>query len=270
MSGDDRSRQETLHEAWRHLDEGDVEAATASALWLVGRDATEPEGLYLAGMALMAGDRVDEAESHLRQVLRADPAHIGAREALATLFYETCRFDECRAEVEAVLEAEPENPQAHYLSSLLAERRGEYARAEEAERMAHRLDPDRYALPPRFTRQEFESYVQGAVKELPGEFRERMDNLAVVVEEVPSEKLLETMEEPTPDLLGLFVGTPLPHKSMADLPSAPDAIYLFKRNLERLCEDQEQLVEEIRITLLHEVGHFLGLDEDQLSRRGYE
>lgn len=262
-------REETLRVAWRHLEEGSVEEATATALSLVGQDGDDVEARYLAGSALMEGDRLEEAEVHLRRVLELDSSHVGAREALAQLLYDSCRFEEARPETEWLLEAEPDNPQAHHLASLLAERRGEYALAEEAERMAHRLDPDRYALPPRFTRREFESYVEAAVAELPDEFREKMDNLAVVVEEVPPAGLLRTLEEPAPDLLGLFVGTPLPEKSLGDLPQAPDAVYLFKRNLERLCESREEIVEEIRITLLHEVGHFLGLDEQQLSDRGY-
>jgi predicted Zn-dependent protease with MMP-like domain len=122
----------------------------------------------------------------------------------------------------------------------------------------------------RFTRAEFERYVESAVGELPEEFRGRMENLAILVEEIPSEELLRTLDGPEPDLLGLFVGTPLPEKRLDDLPQPPDAVYLFKRNLEEMCASREDLVEEIRITLLHEVGHFLGMDEDQLSELGYE
>jgi len=111
--------------------------------------------------------------------------------------------------------------------------------------------------------------VEEAMTELPAEVRERMENLAVVVEDVPSAELLRTMEDPSPSLLGLFVGTPLPDQSLEELPRPPDAIYLFKRNLERICETREELVEEIRITLLHEVGHFMGLDEGQIGERGF-
>ncbi len=265
--GDLESR---LKEGWRRLDEGDVDGAVATALALLATDADLHEAHSLAGFALMEDDRLDEAEPHLRLVLDLEPGLVEVREALSQLLYETCRFAEARAELDAVLEAEPDNAQAHHLASLLAEHRGEEALAEEEERMAHRLAPDLYSLSPRFTRAEFDRYVEEAAEELPAEFRERMANLAVVVEDVPSMTLLRTLEEPAPDLLGLFVGTPLPEKSLGDIPSAPDAVYLFKRNLERICESHEQLVEEIRITLLHEVGHFLGLDEQHLADRGYE
>jgi len=122
----------------------------------------------------------------------------------------------------------------------------------------------------RFTRAEFERHVEKAIEALPQEFRERMENLAVVVEELPSAGLLKTLDEPARDLLGLFVGTPLPEKSIEDLPQPPDTVYLFKHNLEVICATREELIEEIRITLLHEVGHFLGLQEEQLEELGYE
>lgn len=265
-----RSREERLQDAWHALEEGEVESALATARALLQEDDADEEAHYLAGSALMEADDLPEAEPHLRRALQIEPGDLDAHAALAQLLYELCRFDEARAETGMLLEKDPEDPHAHHLSSLLAERRGELAAAEEEERMAHRLAPESYPLPPRFTRGEFDAAVDAAVGELPGKFRERMENLAVIVEDVPSDGLLGTLESPSPGILGLFVGTPLPEKSLGDLPAAPDAVYIFKRNLERICESREELIEEIRITLLHEVGHFLGLDEDQLEARGYE
>jgi predicted Zn-dependent protease with MMP-like domain len=71
-----------------------------------------------------------------------------------------------------------------------------------------------------------------------------------------------------PDLLGLFVGRHLLERSHDDLPSAPGAIFLFRRNLLRTCRSKEELAREIRITVQHEVGHLLGLDEEDLERWG--
>jgi predicted Zn-dependent protease with MMP-like domain len=270
MCTGERSREQRLEEAWNSLEEGDSDHALAAALALVSENDSDPEAHYLAGSAFMNAGRLAEAETHLRRVLEARPSDADARAALTQLLYEACRFQDARIEAEALLDVDPEDAQAHHLASLLAERRGEYARAEEEERMAHRLAPEVYPLPPRFTRTEFHLQVEGAVEELPREFRARMGNLALVVEDVPSASLLLTLSQPSPDILGLFVGTPLPEKSLADLPQAPDAVYLFKRNLERICESREQLMEEIRITLLHEVGHFLGLDEEQIAEGGYQ
>jgi predicted Zn-dependent protease with MMP-like domain len=270
MQDGERTRDERLKDAWSALEEGAIDAALATARALVQEDGGDGEAHYLAGSALMEADALAEAEPHLRRAVEIEPGDLDARAALAQLLYDLCRFDEARAETGILLEKDPDDPHAHHLSSLLSERRGELATAEEEDRMAHRLAPESYPLPPRFSRSEFDAALDLAVGELPGQFRGRMENLAVIVEDVPSISLLRTLEEPSPGILGLFVGTPLPSKSLGDLPAAPDAIYLFKRNLERICESREELVEEIRITLLHEVGHFMGLDEDQLEESGYE
>jgi len=270
MDEDGRSRDERLDEAWKALEEGLAEDCLSIALALVTEDDSDADAHLLAASALMEADRLPAAEPHLRKAIDIDPSYLDARATLAELLYELCRFDESRAELGMLLEEDPEDPHAHHLASLLAERSGEFALSEEEERMAHRLAPETYSLRPRFTRGEFDRAVESAMGELPDEFRERMGNLAVVVEDVPSEAILVTLAEPSPGILGLFVGTPLPEKSLGDIPSPPDAIYLFKRNLERICESRDELVDEIRITLLHEVGHFLGLDEQEIADAGYE
>lgn len=264
------SREQRIEEGWGLLEEGELAAALATARALLAEEETNGEIQYLAGSALMEAGDLDEAEPHFRRALEIDAGDLDARAALAELLYEVIRFDEARVEVGLLLESDAEDPRGHHLAALLAERRGEFAKAEEEDRMAHRLEPESYPLPLRFTRAEFDAAVEAAVAELPERFRERMGNLALVVEDVPSDELLHSMLDPSPSILGLFVGTPLPEKHLDDLPQAPDAVYIFKRCLERICESREELVEEIRITLLHEVGHFMGLDEQELSEAGYE
>jgi predicted Zn-dependent protease with MMP-like domain len=146
---------------------------------------------------------------------------------------------------------------------------GDCAAADACFAEAARLDPDHFEVPEAMTPSEFEATVDRALAGLPAEFLRQMGDLPILIEDVPSAALLGTLEEPTPDLLGLFVGTPLTERSTRDLPGVPDAIYLFKRSLERLCVSREELVEEIRVTLLHEIGHFLGMDEDDLDEAGY-
>jgi len=270
MMDEERGREDRFREAWSALEEGDVETALATARALLVENESDGEAHYLAGTALLEAGAHDEAEPHIRRALDLDPEDADARVALAELLYDTCRFDEAGVETGILLDRDPEDPQAHHLSSLLAERTGELVKAEEEERLAHRLAPEAYPLPPRFTRAEFDAAVSAAAATLPEEFQETMENLAVIIEDVPSDEMLRTLEDPSPGLLGLFVGTPLPEKHLGDIPVAPDAVYLFKRNLERTSESREELIEEVRITLLHEVGHFLGLDEDQLEESGYD
>ena len=96
-----------------------------------------------------------------------------------------------------------------------------------------------------------------------------LENLDIVVEEWPSEELLsDTGTEHRGGLLGLFEGVSRLERG-DDLPMWPDKITLFQRPIEEICSTREEVVEEVRKTLLHEVGHYLGMDEDYLDRLGY-
>ena len=95
-----------------------------------------------------------------------------------------------------------------------------------------------------------------------------MENTRVVREPVPFRELVDPTHpgETPPDILGLFVGATI-HDTPAEA-ELPPTIYLFKRNLERMARDEAHLAEEIRITLFHEIGHLLGLDEDEVASMG--
>lgn len=118
-------------------------------------------------------------------------------------------------------------------------------------------------------RNRFEKLVQQAIEELPEEFREKLENVAVIVEDNPSEELLERMEIPPDDtLLGLYEGTPLPERGV-EAPLYPDRIWIFKQPIEEECDSEEDIKEEIKTTIVHEVAHFFGLDDDYLEDLGY-
>ena len=106
----------------------------------------------------------------------------------------------------------------------------------------------------------FEDHVNAALDSLPPGIAQALDNVVVVVED----------EHPDdPDLYGLYEGTPLPERG--DMAGAlPDRITIFRRPLEEEFSDPTELEREIRITVLHELGHYFGLDEDRLSELGYE
>jgi len=91
------------------------------------------------------------------------------------------------------------------------------------------------------------------------------------VQDLPEESLAEgsDRDEVAPDILGLFDGVPLPETESLDLPQLrPNTIYLFQRNLERAAQDRDDLVEQIRITLWHELGHYLGFEEEDMDDLG--
>jgi predicted Zn-dependent protease with MMP-like domain len=112
-----------------------------------------------------------------------------------------------------------------------------------------------------------------ALAELPDPFIAAMkEHLALMVEPFPSQALLTTEDPPLdPGLLGLYNGTPLPEREPTHLSGRlPDRIYLFQRNIERAASDRETLVREIAITLYHEIGHFLGMSEEDLEELDFD
>ena len=121
----------------------------------------------------------------------------------------------------------------------------------------------------RLTRQQFLRLVQQAYDALPDNVTKALQNLEVVVERWPSRDLLDDLGDVRSyELLGLYIGVPLPDRG-SELPQLPDLIYLFQRPIERRCNTPQEVVEEVRVTLLHEVGHYFGLEEEDLERQGY-
>ncbi len=133
---------------------------------------------------------------------------------------------------------------------------------------ARALDPERLSGLERREPEEFEAVVADAAKRLPDPFGAELANIAVVIDPVPQRLLARGLESETPpDALGLFVGPSALERSHEGL-DLPPTIYLFQRNLERLCTSTDELEEEIRVTLYHELGHALGFDEEGVEEMG--
>jgi predicted Zn-dependent protease with MMP-like domain len=116
------------------------------------------------------------------------------------------------------------------------------------------------------TREQFERLVAEAIALIPRRFRREMNNLALVVEDEPSLALLDEMEiEPPDSLYGLYQGTPLPERAWAHGNNLPDKITLFQRPIEHDCEDEDEVRDVIGETLIHEVGHYFGLREEEIE-----
>ncbi len=116
------------------------------------------------------------------------------------------------------------------------------------------------------TREQFEDAVADALDEIPQQLLDRLENVVFLIENEPTPEQRSGHGE----LLGLYVGTPLPDRMDSYLyGSLPDRIYLFQGPLTRHSRDRAELVEQIRITTLHEIGHFFGLDDDRLHELGW-
>jgi predicted Zn-dependent protease with MMP-like domain len=115
-------------------------------------------------------------------------------------------------------------------------------------------------------REKFESLVADALASIPRRFRDAMANLAIVVEDEPPAELLRDLEIDPPDtLLGLYQGTPLTERRWDYGNVLPDRILLFQGPLERESHGDDDLVAEIGETLIHEIGHYFGLSEEEIE-----
>ena len=116
------------------------------------------------------------------------------------------------------------------------------------------------------TREKFEQLVAEAITLIPRRFRREMKNIAIIVEDEPSDELLEEMEiEPPDSLYGLYQGTPLPERTATWGNTLPDCVTLFQRPIEEDCDDDDDVRMVIGETLIHEVGHYFGLSEEEIE-----
>ncbi|HZA73790.1 MAG TPA: metallopeptidase family protein [Propionibacteriaceae bacterium] len=108
---------------------------------------------------------------------------------------------------------------------------------------------------------EFEVLVAEALDTIPPELAELMDNCVVLVEDDPSEDV-------PADLLGLYTGTPLTERGQF-YTGLPDTVQIFRRPILAICDTEEDVVEEVRITVVHEIAHHFGIDDERLHELGY-
>src|SRR5580765_3941762 len=261
---------ETLHETdWEQverihelLDEGELEEARAAVDRMLRRRPAQPDLRVLdatlrleEGEPRLALEALDGAER------AADPAHFFYLRAAA--HYDLVHFAEARADADRALVIHLDYPHAWDLLSRIHEHQGDPAAAAEAALRANQIDPEGFPLPLEVPDATFDALVQRSVRELPAAVRRRLDELPVLVQPLPSREMLTDEDPPlAPDLLGLFVGRHIFATTSSAPPDAPGAIYLFRRNLLRACSDVDELAREVGITVRHEVGHLMGLDED--------
>ena len=116
------------------------------------------------------------------------------------------------------------------------------------------------------TRRQFERLVTEAIRTIPERFRRELQNLAIIVEDEPSDELLDEMEiEPPDTLFGLYHGTPLTERRWDHGNALPDRITLYQGPIEDDSESDDDVVVAIGETLIHEVGHYFGMSEDELE-----
>ncbi len=117
---------------------------------------------------------------------------------------------------------------------------------------------------------EFAGLVERALAELPKQFVEFVERVPVEIRRRPSRRELRELGlEEDELLLGLYQGRPLTERSVEDSGAMPDVIYIFQEDVELCSDSEKELVEQVRVTVLHEIGHHFGMDEDDLNALGY-
>ena len=113
-------------------------------------------------------------------------------------------------------------------------------------------------------REQFAKVVEEALDSLPQEFRSRIKNVAILVEDFPPNQSPPQQGWQRLLLLGIFHGVPATKKSVFDLPTGPAHIVLYQKNIEAVCSNEVEVRQQIRLTLMHELGHYFGMTEEQL------
>jgi predicted Zn-dependent protease with MMP-like domain len=263
----------------RFGDRDSLEAGLDLALRGVARAVSGPRAdpslaprlLVLAGMAENDLGHNRKALLHLEEAVALDPRDVDAQYERGVALFELCRFASARRAFERVLRQSPRDPWALHHLGLLAERAGDERRARELLGRAARMAPRDLRPAVELSRSAFEAELRRAVEELPASERAALAGVPVEVEEIPAYADLTAVDPPlSPSILGLFRGPSLGEPCHAGDGPACRSIVLYRRNLLRFARDRAQLSEQVRVTLLHELGHLHGESDEGLRARGLE
>ncbi len=227
--------------------------------------ASQAEVHYLKARGLFMMDDLEGALFLVRRALQSGGDQGTYRAFEGQILFELGRFDEARRQLEVALMIDPDYSHALYHLGLALERTGDEEGAAKAFERAHTLAPELHTLPCDLPEEKLRAVAAAAFDELPRSIRAYVEDVPILIEDFPSQELVDG-ENVSPQILGIFIGVP---RTVAQ-PSAQvedvSRVILFRRNLARLPADE--LEDEIMKTVKHEIGHYLGLDEDALARLG--
>jgi len=214
----------------------------------------QQEGRRILAAALLASGKREQALRAADLALAAEPRDAAARSERARILFRLGELAEAEAEARRVTAEAPDDPEAWSLLGRVQVFQGEAG--DEAFRRAAALDPASHPQPYRVSRAQFQRLASEALDEIPEVFQRYLANTLVIVEDHPS---LDAVRRGTdPDLLGVYEGATALASDM------PEHIVLYQKNHEHLCPTAEALRAEVRQTILHEVGHHFGMEEQEL------
>lgn len=262
------SDQETLLDrAWALLEDEGPDPALRAAVDL---DESSVDTWVLRATAYIDLARIAEATGACeRAEALGGREHLGVLWARGEIALARWEVDEAGLCFESILAQADEGAALERLA-LVRDLQRRYGEADALLERAQALDPDLYPLPPRLDEAEVDAVIEEAAAALPGPLRKHLDEVPIVVELAPPLELGRSgpAGDVPPDLLGLFVGSSLLERTEEDPLGGVPRIYLFQRNIERACQDRDDAVEQVRVTLYHELGHYLGFDEEGVDELG--
>jgi Flp pilus assembly protein TadD/predicted Zn-dependent protease with MMP-like domain len=230
----------------------------------------------LEGQALDDLGRSDEALARIDVALRHAPGRGDALHERGVALFDLSRFAEAKAAFEKALALQPDDAYTHQLMGLVLEQLGDAAGAERELARAVELAPSDLAAPVLIPPAELRREIDAVIATLTPERRARLRGVRIEVADLPDPADLAANRPPfPPTILGLYRG-PVGREAAgrpagrAQAPAEPTSIVLYRKNLARAVKTRAELGVQIRETLLHEIGHLEGLDEDDLRRRGMD
>ena len=228
----------------------------------------------LEAQALIDLGRSDEALSRVGAALRIAPGRGDALHEKGVALFDLSRFSEAKTVLQKALGIQPDDAYTHQMLGLTLEQLGDARTAEAELTRAHELAPNELTRPVVISVAEFQKEVDAVVASLPPLRRARVRTIKIEIADLPDPVDLAAVTPPfPPTILGLYRG-PVGHaaeaQAQAQAGDEPVSIVLYRKNLARAVKSRTELSEQIRDTLLHEIGHLEGLDEDDLRRRGME
>lgn len=229
-----------------------------------------------ATLSAMAFNDLGESERALDradEVLRVRPGSGEASYERALALFELCRFGEAKLAFTSLLKDKERAAHSHHHLGLVLEREGKMAEAQKHFQKARELRPNDFGPLPEMTAQEFRAEIDKAIADMPADMRKDLEGVPVKAEDIPDEEDLTGNDPPlSPTILGLFRGPSLDTScEPTDMKEgACRSVVLYRLNLMRTVESKQELQEQIRVTLWHEVGHLRGEDDLELAARGLE
>ena len=266
----DPETQRLLDDAWDALDDGDLKAAARGLTAARAAAPHDPAVFELEaglGLAREKPEAALDAYRHWHDAAPDDPEPwLGSAEVYLD-YGEAGEAARLLRELLAgpVLEI-LEEADARHLLGHACEAKGDSKGMVKEWLAVLRLDAAGDEPEPLMSAAQFERIAAAALDELPPEIIAHLQNVPIFVEDRPSEALV--LEGLDPRTLGLYHGIAMPDQSVLGSGPGPGLIHLFQRNLEREAADEDDLAEEIRITVLHETAHYFGADEADMDRFG--